>query len=179
MRDWNVVVTVFQGGYRRALRPLRDLGPVERSPYHNVLVMKVDDPLTLLAAVETCTRESPALYDAISRVAPAQRAFDFQMADEFLAMAEGLIREWAPCLAGSSCHVRLHLCGLKHAITTQEMERSLDGAIVEATAAAGHPARIAFEDADAVVGIDVIDARAGLGLWRREGLIRYRMLRPD
>lgn len=179
MRDWNVVVTVFQGGYRRALRALRELGPVERSPYHNVLVMKVDDPLALLAAVEARTRELPALYDAISRVAPAQRAIDFHTADAFLATAEHTVRELAPRLAGSSCHVRLHLRGLPHAVTTQEMERRLDGAILDATTTAGHPARIAFDDADAVIAIDVIDDRAGVGLWRRHDLARYRMLRPD
>ena len=77
MQDWNAIVTVFQDGYRRAVRALRALGPVARSPYHNVLVMKADDPLALIAAIEARTEESPALYDAISRVAPAQRTFDF------------------------------------------------------------------------------------------------------
>jgi hypothetical protein len=179
VQDWNVVVTVFQGGYRRALRALRELGPVERSPYHNVLVMKVIDPLALLDAVEARTRETPALYDAISRVAPAQRAFDFNTADEFLATADDIVREWSLRLAGCSCHVRLHLRGLQHTLATQEMERRLDGTILDATASAGRPARISFEGADAVIGIDVIDARAGLGLWRREDFARYRMLRPD
>ncbi len=95
MGDWNVIITVFQGGYRRALRALRELGPVERSPYHNVLVMKVDDPAGLLSAVETRTRESPALYDAISRVAPAHRTFDFQTCDDLLTRVKVVIDEWS------------------------------------------------------------------------------------
>jgi hypothetical protein len=43
VKDWNVVVTVYQDGFRPALQALQKLGPVERSPYHNLLVMKVDD----------------------------------------------------------------------------------------------------------------------------------------
>jgi hypothetical protein len=44
VKDWNVVISVYQDGFRRALHALREFGPVERSPYHNVLVMKVEDP---------------------------------------------------------------------------------------------------------------------------------------
>jgi hypothetical protein len=73
VKDWNVIVSIYQGGFRRALHALEKLGPTERSPYHNVIVMKVDNPIALLDAVERKTEESPALYDAISRVAPAMR----------------------------------------------------------------------------------------------------------
>jgi hypothetical protein len=83
VKDWNVVVSIYQEGFRRALRALEALGRVERSPYYNVLAMRVDDPAALLEAVERRTEESPALYDAIARVAPAQRSFEFQSAEEF------------------------------------------------------------------------------------------------
>ncbi len=88
MKDWNVVVSVFQDGYSRALRALQKLGVAERSPYHNVLVMKVNDPAILLEAIEKRTEESPALYDAISRVAPAMRNFDFLSEEEFIEKAK-------------------------------------------------------------------------------------------
>ena len=44
MKDWNVIITIFQDGFRCAIRALHKLGPVERSPYHNVLLMAVEDP---------------------------------------------------------------------------------------------------------------------------------------
>lgn len=179
MRDWNVVITVFQDGYRRALRALRELGPVERSPYHNVLVMTAADPPALLAAVEARTEQIPALYDAISRVAPAQRSVDFQSAEEFIDRARSVVREWAPALAGRGFHVRLHPRGMVHAFGTQEAERLLDDAVLEAAGAAGQPARIAFTDPDAVIAVDTIDGRAGLAMWTREDLARHRLLRPD
>ena len=55
MKEWNVVVTVYQDGFRRALRALQKFGKAERSPYHNVLVMKVEDPVALLEAIEKRT----------------------------------------------------------------------------------------------------------------------------
>ena len=92
MKEWNVVISVYQQGYRRALRALRELGQVERSTYHNVLVMTVDDPLALLDALERRTQDDPALYDAISRIAPGQRCFDFKSGLESLGSASLLFR---------------------------------------------------------------------------------------
>jgi hypothetical protein len=83
MKDWNVVVSIYQEGFRRARRALRELGPVEASPFHNVLVMCVEDPIATLSAIEEKVEASPALYDAISRVAPAQHSFDFTSAESF------------------------------------------------------------------------------------------------
>ena len=160
MEDWNVIITVFQGGYRRALRVMRQLDPVERSPYHNVLVMKVDDSAALLSAVEIRTRESPALYDTISRVAPAQRTFDFRTCDELLTRAKSVNSEWSPRLAGCRCYARPHLveCG-----TTFPLRKWNAVSI-----GIGGPASIAFTDPDAIVAVDTIDNRAGLALWTRD-----------
>src|SRR3974377_10323 len=66
LMNWNVVVCVYQNGFTRALHALQEFGAVERSPYYNVLQMKVEDPQALLAAIERRTEENPALYDAIS-----------------------------------------------------------------------------------------------------------------
>jgi hypothetical protein len=94
VKDWNVVVSVFQDGFRRALRALQKLGQAERSPYYNVLVMKVEDPIALLEVIEKRTEENPALYDAISRVAPARRDFDFLSEEEFVERAKSIMYEW-------------------------------------------------------------------------------------
>lgn len=179
MNDWNLVITVFQDGFRRVLRALRALGLIERSPYHNVLVMKVDDPVALLAVIESKTEQDTALYDSISRVAPATRNFDFQSAEEFLTCAKFVLTEWSAALVGRTFHVRLHRRGTKHDLGTQDTERALDNVILEATQKAGMPAKVSFADPDAVVAVDTIDDRAGLSLWTREDLVRHRLLRPD
>lgn len=179
MRDWNVVVSIYQEGFRPALRALRNLAPTERSPYHNVLVMRVDDPVALLAAIEKKTEDDTALYDAISRVAPSIHGFEFGSTDDFVEKAKLIISGWSARLAGCSFHVRLHRRGARHDLGTQDTEHLLNDFILDATTKAGKPGRISFTDPDAVIAIDTIDDRAGLALWTREDLARHRLLRPD
>jgi tRNA(Ser,Leu) C12 N-acetylase TAN1 len=158
---------------------LEKLGPTERSPYYNVFAMKVDDPDALLEAVERRTEESPALYDAIARVAPAHRSFEFQSAEEFEGKARSIVLEWLPRLAGRSFHVRFHRRGPRHALRSPDIERHLDDALLDALREAGTPGKLSFSDPDAVIVIDTIDDRAGISLWSREDLARHRLLRPD
>lgn len=179
VKDWNVVISVFQDGFRRAVRALREFGPIERSPYHNVLVMAATDPVALLELVERQTKTHPALYDAISRIAPAMQCFDFQSAEDFREQAAGIVLAWAPRVAGKSFHVRLHRRGLRHDINTPDLERFLDEAVLDALTKAGTPGSISFADPDIVIAIDTIDDRAGLALWTRDDLARHRLLRPD
>ena len=179
MKDWNTIVTIYQEGFRRALRALQDIGPAEGGPYHNVLVMKVDDPMAVLEAIERLTEERPALYDAIARVAPAMRTFYFSSAEGFKDSAKSIVLEWLPGLAGKSFHARLHRRGPKPELHTPDVERFLDDVIIEAIAKAGLPGRISFTDPDAVIVIDTVDDRAGLAMWTREDIAQHRLLRPD
>jgi tRNA(Ser,Leu) C12 N-acetylase TAN1 len=179
VKDWNVVVSVYQDGFRRALRALKQFGPVERSPYHNVLVMKVEDPTATLAAIERKTDESTALYDAISRVAPAARTLEFHSEEEFADGLKAILLEWLPRLAGLSLHVRLRRRGDGRHLRTPDAERLFDDLLLEAATAASKPCKISFTDPDAVIAIDTVDDRAGLGLWTRDDLAHHRLLRPD
>ncbi|MEX0751794.1 MAG: THUMP domain-containing protein [Xanthobacteraceae bacterium] len=179
MNDWNMVISIYQYGFKRALRALQEFGQVERSPYHNVLVMKADDPMAALKAIEQQTEESPALYDAISRVAPATRSFEFQSAEEFDEKAKSIMLEWSPRLAGRSFHARLHRRDGRHDLHASHIEQFLDEAILNATTEAGMPAKMSFTDPDAIIAVDTIDDRAGVALWTREDLARHRLLRPD
>ena len=180
MKDWNAIVCVYQDSFRRALRVLREFGSVERSPFFNVLVVKVEDPVALLEAIEERAKVHPALYDAISRVAPAMRCFDFDSADDFREKAKSVVVGWAPQLAGRSFHVRFHRRGAAFDLPTPHVERFLDDALLESLQRAGAPGSVSFSSPDAVIAIDTIDNRAGMGLWTREDLERHRfLLRPD
>jgi tRNA(Ser,Leu) C12 N-acetylase TAN1 len=178
VKDWNVVISVYQDGFRRALRALEEYGPVDRSPYHNVLVMRVEDPTALLEAIERKTEINTALYDAISRVAPAMRTVDFHSIEEFKKKITSVLIEWLPRLTGRSFHVRLHRRGDRHELQTSNLERLFDDLLLDATAAKGARCRISFTDPDAVIVIDTVDDRAGIGLWTHEDIARHRLLRP-
>jgi tRNA(Ser,Leu) C12 N-acetylase TAN1 len=179
VEDWNVIVSVCQGGYRRAFHALQKLGPVERSPYYNVLVMNVENPILLLEAVEQQTERNPALYDAISRVAPARNAFRFHSVEEFKDKAKTIMGGWTPLLAGKSFHVRLRRRGAGRELHAPDVERDLDEALLDKLEQAGTPGKISFSDADAVIAIDTLDDWAGIALWTREELARHHLLRPD
>jgi tRNA(Ser,Leu) C12 N-acetylase TAN1 len=179
MKDWNVVITVYQDGFRRVLRTLKEFGPVERSPYYNVLLMRVEDPIALLEAIERKTEQNTALYDAISRVAPAMHTVEFHSAEEFRERIKPILLDWLPRLSGSSFHIRLRRRGDGHDLRTPDAERFCDDLLLQATATAGAPCRISFTDPDAIIAIDTVDDRAGVGLWTREDLARHRLLRPD
>jgi tRNA(Ser,Leu) C12 N-acetylase TAN1 len=179
MKDWNVVVSLYQDGFRHALRMLRQFGAVERSGYYNVVVMKVEDPRALLDTLEAKTKEIPALYDTISRVAPAERSFEFESAEAFVENAKSILLDWLPQLAGRSFHVRLHRRGGRHDLPSPEIERALDDALLEASSKLGAPGRLSFTDPDLVIAIDTVDHRAGIGFWSRDDLARHHLLRPD
>jgi tRNA(Ser,Leu) C12 N-acetylase TAN1 len=141
--------------------------------------MRVEDPMALLEAIEKRTQESTALYDAISRVAPALRSIEFQSADECKERAKSILLEWVPRLGGKSFHVRLHRRGARHDLPSPDTERFFDDALLDALRQVGTAGKISFTDPDVVIAIDTIDDRAGLGLWTREDLARHRLLRPD
>ena len=179
VKDWNTIVTIYQHGFRRAIRALQAIGPTDRTAYYNVLVMKSDDPVAALETIQRLTEERPALYDAIARVAPAQFMFDFQSSQEFTKLAESFLLGFVPKLVGRSFHVRLHRRGSKLDLRTSEAEHVFDDFIVAATGKLGAPARITFAEPDAVIVIDTVDDRAGVAMWTREDLLRHRLLRPD
>jgi len=179
VKDWNVIVTIYQQGFKRAISALQKIGPTDRAPYYNVLVMKVDEPMVALEAIDRMTEERPALYDAIARVAPAELTFEFQSAEHFRDCANSFLLGVLPRLAGHSFHVRLHRRGSKRDVRTPEAERLFDDFVMTATRESGNPARVTFAEPDAVIVIDTVDDRAGIAMWTHEDLARYRLLHPD
>ncbi len=179
MADWNVVVTTPEGGFALACDILEEFGRVRRTHFYNVIVVKVADLEKLLEGLAEFAARSQMFAGAISRVAPAQRAFNFSSVEEFEAKSRKIALAWADDLAGKRFHVRMHRRGFKGRLSSQDEERFLDRALLDALAAAGSPGAIAFDDPDAVIAIDTVDNRAGLSLWTRADLARYPFLFPD
>jgi len=178
LRDWNVLATAREGGFARARRLLAGLGRVAETRYCNVLLLRAPDPRGLLQRLAEQAAADPASVACLARVAPADRTFAFQAPEEFLARAREAALELLPALAGRSFHVRVHRRGFKGTLHSQEVERLLAGAVLEALEAAGRPGRVAFEDADAVVAVETVGSQAGLALWTREDLARWPLLKP-
>ena len=180
MLDWNVVVTVPQGGFTLACELLEEFGPVRRTHYYNVIVMKAAEPEKLLDRLaDTAAHIGGMFRFAIARVAPAQVAFNFATAEAFEAKATEVAVAWTDELAGKTFHVRMHRRGFKGVLSSQDEERFLDHVLLDALQAAGTPGTIGFDDADAIIAIETVDNRAGMALWTREDRDRYPFLRVD
>lgn len=176
MDDWNVVATSRIGRFTDARRLLEELGPVDRTAFYNVLVMRVDDVERLLAQL---LAQLPAESSPVAHVRPARATFEFRTPDEFEELARRVALAWAPRLVGSRFHVRMHRRGFQRRLSSQQEEHFLDDTLLEALARGGESGRIGFDDPDGILAIDTVGARAGLSLWSREELARYPFLGVD
>lgn len=162
MLDWNVVVSVRRD-YARALAALRELGLVERTGLYNILVMRVADPRVLLDQLV----EREDLAGAVSHVVPVTEKLRFASAEELEDKVREVVSRWP--LAGKSVLVRLHRRGGAGGPPAHEIERRIADAIA--------PDRQELVDPDAVITIETIRDHAGVALWTRADLERYRFLR--
>jgi len=90
MRDWNVVATIHDGGFRRACRLLSLESELSRTEFYNVVVMKVPDVDAFLLWLEKLWSESHSFADVIAHVRPVRETFHFQSPEEFEAKAREL-----------------------------------------------------------------------------------------
>ena len=177
MENWNVVVTTYEQGFGRARDILRNFGQVTKTPYFNVLVLRVEAIPDFLEALKARVAEDPTLLASFSRVLPARETFDFQSPDEFDARAKAVVSQWLPQLAGKSFHARMHRHGFKGRLSSHEEERRLAEFALERLEQGGSSARISFQDPDFLLEVVTVSQRAGLSLWSREDGARYPFLR--
>ncbi len=179
MRDWNVLVTVHEGGFVQACRLLEPYGQVQSSDFFNVLMMRADDPAWLLTELHRQLAEVPAIATWIARFMPLQQLFTFQSVGEFELHAQDAVTSWLPRLAGTRFHVRMHRRGFKGKLSSMEEERFLDTFILEKLAEAGTPGRVDFHDPDAIIALETLGPRCGLSLWERDELVKFPLLHLD
>ena len=179
MREQNVVVSVREGGFKRALSVLGDFGRVSRTEFYNVLTLSAEDVPLMLEDLRARAQKAPESLQFLSRLIPATRTFTFNSPEEFEQKAREAVIAWAPELASRGFHVRIHRRGFKGKISSPEEERYLDTVLLEALLKAGHSGFITFENSDAVIDIETLGTWAGISLWTREDLERYPFIRVD
>lgn len=180
MQDWNVIVTIRDEALPRARRRLKSYGPIEVTSYLNVLVMRVEQPETMLEGLKTAIEQDPAILTRdISTVAVGRHCFSFQSPMDFEAGAREAVLALVPALRGSAFHVRIRRRGFKGRLSTRDQERYLGRELLDALAAGGEPGRISFDDPDAIVVIEIVSNRACVSCWTRDELKKYAFLRLD
>jgi len=179
MHDWNVVATVHTDGFREACRLLEQYGPVRRTGFYNVLVMKVEDRQAFMDALAARIGEEPGLLNFISHVMPAEIVFDFESPADFEKKARQAALGYVHRLAGKRFHVRMRRRGFKGVLSSQVEERFLDDVLLAALDEAGTPGKIAFDDAEMVLALETVGQRAAMSLWSCDDLERFTFLQAD
>ncbi len=177
MWEFNLVVTLAsEGRFRHLMSELAPHGEFHKTEFLGVVLGRVEDPSVFLETVRTEQKRSLIAFQDLGRVIPVERTFPFH-AEEFLERARQAIRPYIDQLAGKRFYVRLERRGLKGRIVSPEAERALDAFIEEELAQKGQSARVGFEHPDAVVAVETIGDRCGVGLLTREQMARYAFVR--
>ena len=179
MRDWNVVATVRDEAYAAARRVLGELGPVARTDYFNVLVMRVPEVREFAERLTAFWEADPDLDAILGRVTPLERLFEFQTAAEFEARAREAATPWVEGLAGARFHVRMHRRGFRGRLSSQQEERFLDRWIQQRLAGTAGEPGVDFADPDWIIDLETVGQRGGMSLWSRADLARFPFLHLD
>lgn len=179
MIDWNVVATAREDGFRDTVHLLEEFGPVSRSDFYNVLVLRVEDIGGALERLRRRIGEEPGIENFLARFVPLTRTFTFRSAEEFEARAVEAVDGWVAALGGKGFHVRMCRRGFRGKLSSMDEERFLDGHLLALLEQAGTPGRITFADPDAVIAVETVGPRGGLSLWSRDELARYPLLGLD
>ena len=179
MRDWNIVVTVREGGFKPACRLLDQYGLVLKTEFFNTLIMRTADPMRVLADLHRELESNPAIAGWISRFIPLQHRFAFQSVAEFEEKARLAVDELLPRLNNARFHLRMRRRGFKGKLSSMDEERFLDDYLLRRLEEAGTPGRIDFDDPDAIIALETVGTQAGLSLFDREELLRFPLLHLD
>jgi tRNA(Ser,Leu) C12 N-acetylase TAN1 len=179
MRDWNVVISVHERGFRPTFELLEQLGHVAKTDFYNILVMKVDNIGNFLETLREWIKEDTHILDLISRVMPVTKTFNFQSSEEFEEKAIEAVSKWVPMLVDRSFHVRMHRRGFRDKMASNKEERFLDDFLLDKLKKKGIKGNISFQNPGAIVVVETVGSRAGMSIWTREDLDCYPFLRLD
>ena len=175
----NVVITTQPDEYRRASQLLERFGTVEPTDYFNVLLLTVANIDQFITKFSDQTVGDPRLLEAVSRVMPLQKKFSYEDVEDFEEKARQTALSFVDRLEGKAFHVRMHRRGLRHEISSQDEERSLDALLMGELERRGAPGRITFDDPDAILVVETVGNCAGMSLWNRDDLNRLAFLKTD
>jgi tRNA(Ser,Leu) C12 N-acetylase TAN1 len=177
MWEFNLVVTMDrEGRFGPMLKELALYGEFRRTEFFGVVLGRVQKPETFLETVLEKRGKQRTAFQDVGRVIPLDKVFTFRPED-FVELVGAAIVPYLPRLAGKRHYVRLERRGFKGVIVSPEAEQALDHLIAEELSRQGATASVDFENPEAVVAVETIGDRCGVGLLTRELLDRYPFVR--
>jgi tRNA(Ser,Leu) C12 N-acetylase TAN1 len=174
--DWNLVVTAHGGRRHDLIHALRSIVKLTRAGYSEVLIGRTPDVDACLAGIAT-RAETDAVFatEVLARVVPVARTFALAAEIEPQLVAE--TATLLDALAGNSFHVRVERRGHRRLVQSDQLERRLGTALVDALGARGETPRVTFDDPDLIVAVELIGDAGGIGLVPRTWRRRHRFVR--
>jgi tRNA(Ser,Leu) C12 N-acetylase TAN1 len=177
MWEFNIVATMAnEGRFRHLMQELDPYGEFRKTEFLGVVLGRVEDKDAFLEAVREKTARQLIAFQDLGRVVPVDQVFIFRVED-FLDKMRESIRPYIERLANKCFYVRLERRGHKGQIISPEAERAMDAFIREELSKEGKSAQIDFENPDAVIVVETIGDRCGVGLLTRELMDRYEFVR--
>ncbi|MDO3377788.1 THUMP domain-containing protein [Geoalkalibacter halelectricus] len=177
MWKFNIVATMAGAGrYRHMLEDLAPFGEFRRTEFLGVALGQVSDPLSMLETIRRERERKFYAFQDLGRIIPVERVFTFTP-DTFGDLLKEMVPGFLERLAGKSFYVRLERRGHKGEIISPEIERDLDAFILAQLEARGAPGTIDFTHPEAILAVETLGDRCGLGLLTRDLMERYEVVR--
>lgn len=165
-RLWNVVLTAKDHEQRHLARLVKPLGDFWWTSFLGVLVGRVEDHNAFCDHLRGREADTPGFLHPLSRLVLIDRTFPFQ-AENLSAQLEPAVLAYADRIDSGSFYVRVERRGHAGAIHSQPLEQELDRVLMEHLRKQRAAPRIDFEDADAIVAVELIGDECGIGLITR------------
>jgi len=165
-RLWNVVLTAKDHEQRHLARLVKPLGEFWWTSFLGVLVGRVEDHEAFCHHLRRREADTAGFLHPLSRLVLIDRTFPFQ-AENLSAQLELAVLAYADRIDSGSFYVRVERRGHAGAIHSQPLEQDLDRVLMEHLRKQGVAPRIDFEDADAIVAVELIGDECGIGLITR------------
>jgi tRNA(Ser,Leu) C12 N-acetylase TAN1 len=176
LEEWNVVATSIEGHEKALLSAMKLLGEFEPSPYHNVIVGRVEDRDEFMDELRHRMAVDEGLAHSLGRALPVETTATIALNDPVESLAEA-ITALADRIGEQSYHVRVEARGVRGLIHAQELEKQLGDLLWYELLRRNYVPTVDFHDPDLVVAVEMIGHEAGVALVGRYARRRYPFFR--
>lgn len=171
-----MVVTCRRNGEQGALRQLKYFGRFFPTGFRDALRGFVTErPLFYEELLKSRETRDP-LWRYVSRLVPIDVDFSFTL-ETFRERLGEVIEGIAPRVPAGTFYVRIERRGHKGEIPTPDVEREMDGRIIDAHAREGCSSHVDFEQFQTVVAVETFLDLGGVGVVSREEMEKFPFLK--
>ena len=169
--DWNVVVLTGTGLVMKAIAALSRLPGftnLRPSPHGGVAIgnLAADTGGDAIDALARAHVGNPDAFRHVQRIVPIERVVSFERDDVTEALCEAMAGEGRR-ISGKRFYVRCRLRGMEARLEARAVERAIGAYLLDL---AGGAAKVAFDDPDVVVALEVVGRTVGYAVHDRRAI---------